>query len=210
MLTALSIMSSSVTLALSAKGSPSDLRGKWLKHNNNTGFEVHTSQNQKKPKARFFSVCFAAPCAGWKKASGCRAHIKAVGDSTEEMTIESLDLVHICGAMVGRVRRKRNYLTKDISEVSTVLDLHEPTATKAGNTKQFIAMTKSAPGVTVKTGQAALAVRNKSNNSIEAQIGQHVWIPSLFRAYKQDDLVGTHICESKQCSWSWSLHQFER
>ena len=112
---------------------------------------------------------------------GCMAYLKAVGNSRSEITIVSLDTNHTCG-MEG-VRRKRNYLTRDISDVSNLLGIYEPTSTKEGNAKQFIQMTKKATGASIKKGQANLAVRSSSNDSIEAQIGQYMLIPSLSWEY---------------------------
>ena len=203
-------MASSIQLTLGSSGSLSAIKSQWLKHNQSTGFQVQVSQNVEKPKARHFSVCHSAPKTGWKSAVGCRAHVKAVGTSREEMKITSCDLVHTCVAIGNNVQRKRNYLTRDISEVSEVVDLCQPTTTKEGDTKQFISMTKAATGISVKNGQANLAVRSKSHNTIEAQMGQHFWLPSLFAACKEDDPVGTFKLESIPCRWDQDSQHFCR
>lgn len=194
-------------LSPGAVGTLSEIRGAWLQHNNSSGFSVHVSMNHVKPKARFLSVCCSTPRVGWNKATGCRAHVRAVGNTRESMTITSVDLVHTCG---NGPKRKRNYLTRDISEVSPVLELYQPTTSKAGNAQQFASMAKTATGVSVKNGQASLAIRAKSNNTIEAQIGQYMFIPSLFRAYTEDDPAGTFCYETFLCHWDRTLKQFHR
>ena len=62
----------------------------------------------------------------------------------------------------------------------------------------------------MKTGQAALAIRMKCHNSIEAQIGQYMWIPSLFQSYSDLDPDGTYILEHNSCNWTASVHQFKQ
>ena len=136
--------------------------------NHDNGYQVHVSQNIEKPMARYLSICYTAPKTGWKTSTGCRAHVKAVGPNRDELTIVSLDTNHTCGSL--DIRRKRNYLTRDISDVSEVLGIYQPTASKEGNAKQLIEMTRKATGVTIKKGQATLAVRSKSNDSIEAKL----------------------------------------
>jgi hypothetical protein len=52
---------------------------------------------------------------------------------------------------------------------------------QAANTQQFIGMAKAATSVMLKKGQAFFAIREKSNCTIEAQIGcQYFWLPTLF------------------------------
>jgi hypothetical protein len=55
-----------------------------------------------------------------------------------------------------------------------------------------------------------VAVREKSNDTIEAQIGQYFWIPSLFEAYQEDDPEGTCVYETKPCRWNQELEKFDR
>jgi hypothetical protein len=162
-----------------------ELRAKWLKYNHDSGYDIKIVQNIERPKARYFSICYSAPKTGWKKAVSesndiCRAHVKAIGNTQEEMEITSIDLTHTCGRD-DKNKRKRNYLTWDICTVSNVLSVYQPA--KGGNSKQFQQITKSATGVTLKTGHANLAVKSKSDDTIEAQLGQYFWFPSLFAAY---------------------------
>ena len=183
-------MTSIHQLTAGYKGSLSSIKASWLKFNNNSGHAVQVSQNIAKPKARYLSVCYSSSKTGWDKADGCQAHLRAIGDSRNDMTVVSCDLVHTCD--VSKVHRKRNYRRKDISEVSNVLEYYRPTGNKEGNTKQFVQMTKTATGMTVKTGQANLAIRSKCNDSIEVQIGQYMWLPSLFCAYQEDRVIQLH------------------
>ena len=196
-------------LAVGITGKLSWLKSRWLKLNHDSGYEVHVSQNIEKPKSRYFSVCYSAPRTGWKDTGDhCKAHIKAVGKNRDEMTITDIDTNHTCG--VNHSRRKRNYLTRDIADVSNLLGIYEPTATKEGNAKQYIQMTKRATGVSLKKGQANLAIRSKCNDSIEAHIGQYMLIPSLFWAYAIADPFGSLIFEDVPCPWNNELKQFTR
>jgi hypothetical protein len=97
-------------------------------------------------------VCYTAPKIGWDNADGCRAHIKAVGESRDEMYITSVDLVHTCQACAeNTIRHQRNYRTSNISNVSDVLvELYQPTM--SGNAKQFMSMAKLATGIDMKQG----------------------------------------------------------
>lgn len=203
-------MASTMTLKLGAAGKLTDVKSAWLRHNQQSGLQVQVGYNTVKPsKALFLSICHASKKTGWATATDCcRAHAKATGASRDEMVTTSLDLVHTCGAQ--SVRRKRNYCARDIAEVSSIVDVHQPAASRAGNAKQCINMVKQATGVTVKTGQANCAIRSKSHHSIEAQVGQCMWPPSLFRAHEQDNPAGTHIHESLPCSWNTKLRQFGR
>jgi hypothetical protein len=69
---------------------------------------------------------------GGKKANGCRAHVKAVGDSPDEIYITSMDLTHTCNQ---EKQRKRNYFTHDITNMSNAIKVWEPAS--SGNAKQF-------------------------------------------------------------------------
>ena len=136
-------MASTHQLAVGVKGKLPELKSRWLKFNHDNGYQVKVSQNVSGPKARYFSMCYSAPTTGWKNCdSGCRAHIKAVEDTREDMTITSLNVQHTCSSADSR--RKRNYRTSDIQEVSGVLQIYQPTTSGDGNAKQFMAMTKSA------------------------------------------------------------------
>lgn len=193
-------------LKLGAIGCKDAVKVSWLKYNTDSGYSFLVSQNTEKPKSRHFAVCCTAPTAGWSKASGCRAHVKAVGSAIDQMEVKSLQLVHTCEGS----KRKRNHLTRDVATVSSVLGLCEPTAQKEGNTKQFIAITQKATGVTLKTSQANVAVRCKSHNRAEAQMGQCFWIPSLFEAFTEDNPAGDFVCESMPCPWDNDLRHFHR
>jgi hypothetical protein len=108
-------------------------------------------------------------------------------------------------------RKRGNYCTCDIAEdLSDVLDLYQPTDSKSGNAKQFMTMTKAATNI--KRGQASLAIcEKKSNGTIEAQIGQYFWIPSLFHAYIiKDDPTGTYTYWMLTCEWNLDTEQFHR
>lgn len=186
------------------------LKVQWLTHHNDCGRGFEVSQCTTKLKARCFSVCVSAPTTGWKDATRCRAHAKVIGDDVDSVTIHSVNLMHTCSHSASR---KRNYLTRDIAEVSDALSLHKPTATKEGNTKQCIKMVKASTGVTLKKGQALLAVRKQCNETLEAQIGQCFWTPSLFKVFNEDDPAGTHIRETRPTTWmsdNNELNQFHR
>jgi hypothetical protein len=104
----------------------------------------------------------------------------------------------------------RNYLTRDIWEVSNIIDVYQPTSSRTGNAKQFQAMTKSATGVDIKNGQASLAVSGKCSDTIEAQIGQYMWLPLLIKAYEDSDPAGTYVLESETSVWKEEIRQFHR
>ena len=89
----------SMQLAIGNRFKYADLKSRWLKYDNESGYQVQVSQNVHKNKARYLSVCYTAPKTGWHKTNdGCRAHLKAIGDSHDCMTIESLDLTHTLAA----------------------------------------------------------------------------------------------------------------
>jgi hypothetical protein len=123
------------------------------------------------------------------------------------MEIVSLNLTHTC-TKDQENKRKRNYLTKDIKNLSTVMEAYVPA--QGGNTKQVQAMTKVSTGVTLKTGQASTFVRGKIHDSIEAQIGQFMFLPSFFQCYEEDDPLGTYDYKFVPCQWNTELRQFER
>ena len=200
-------MTSTSQLHLGAKFTKTNLKAAWLKYNHDSGHDVKVVQNIERPKSRYFSVCYSASTTGWKKdTTGCRAHVKAVGDVGQELSIISLNLEHTCSLGDGNNKRKRNYLTQDICTVSDVLKVYEPA--KAGNAKQFANMTKTATGVSLKTGQAILAVKSCSHDTIEAHMGQYFWIPSLLTGYKDCDPDGSFVLEYAACSWNATLNQF--
>jgi MULE transposase domain len=180
-----------------------------LKYIHDSGHDVQIVQNIERPKSRYFSLCYTAPKTGWKSATNtCRAHVKAVGDTSEEMSIVSINLCHTCEREATDNKRKRNYRTQDICTVSNVLQVYQPA--KAGNAKQFAKMTKLATGVGLKYGQAHLAVKACTDDTIEAHIGQYFWLKSLLTAYKESDTDGSFVLEFTQCSWDETLNQFYR
>jgi hypothetical protein len=191
------------------KISKSNLKASWLKYNHDSGFDVKVVQNTERPKSRFFSVCYSAPKTGWKEAvNSCRAHVKAIGPNGNDMSITSINPSHTCRREEVDNKRKRNYLTRDISTVCNVLGIYQPA--KGGNAKQFAKMTKSAAGVSLKNGQANLAVKSCSHNTVQAHIGQYFWLPSLLRAYSESDPDGSFVMETTDCTWNEELSQFYR
>ena len=182
-------MTSTNQLYIGAKISKTNLKACWLKYNHDSGYDVKIVQNIDQPKSRYFSVCYSAPKTGWKSAtSTCRAHVKAIGDTAEELSITSIDMSHSC---VQDNKRKRNYWTRDISSVSDILAVYQPA--KSGNAKQFAQITKTATGVSMKNGQANLAVKASSHDTIEVHMGQYFWIRSLLQAYKNSDPEGSFV-----------------
>jgi MULE transposase domain len=200
-------MTSTIQLSVGARLSKSALQANWLKYNHDSGYDVKIVQNIERPKHRLFSVCYSAPKTGWKAATNtCRAHVKAIGDCGNDMHITSVNLTHTCSREENK--RKRNYRTRDICTVSDVLSVYEPA--KGGNAKQFARMTKSATGVSMKTGQANLAVKSCSHDTIQAHIGQYFWLTSLLQAYKDSDDDGSFVMEYTDCMWDNTLRQFYR
>ena len=59
---------------------------------------------------------------------------------------------------------------------------------------------KAATEVTMKPGQANLAVQLKSNNNIESNSLRQLYmmLSSLFAAYSEQDESGTYVCEDTQ------------
>lgn len=182
-------MSSSQQLCVGAKGTYSNISARWLKYNTDTGRSIHTAQNTQKPKARYFSVCYTSPTSVKvrKEFVGCNAHLKAVGSDRDNMEVLSVDYNHTCSR---EVKRKRNYATKEIVELSDVLKLYEPAT--AGNVRQYQKMAKTSTGVNIKIAQAHSAVKSKCHDSIEAQIGQYLLLPSLIERYTDEDSGGTY------------------
>ena len=90
-------------------------------------------------------------------------------------------------------------MLKEINEMS-----HEyneiKNESRKDDTKQLITLTKEATGMDVKTGQAALQTRAKCSDSTEAQLGQCMWIPSLFQVHQENDPEETCLCETEPCS----------
>ena len=123
-------MASTHQLLVGSSGTLSQIKAQCLKYNHDSSRHVKVSQNIASPKARYFSICYTAPTTGWEDAQCCRAHLKAIGQSRDEMEVVSVDLVHTCS---NTVHHKRNYRMADISTVSNVLEVYQPTATKEGH-----------------------------------------------------------------------------
>jgi Transposase, Mutator family len=199
-------MTSTSQLFLGSKLSKSSLKACWLKYNHDSGYDIKFVSNTQRPKSRYFSVCYTVPKTGWKgNTTLCRAHVKAVGTNDDLLNITSIDLMHTYERSVDNMR-KRNYLTRDICEVSDVLKVYQPA--KAGNAKQFAKITKTATGVPMKNRHANLAVKSSSHDTIEAQIGQYFWLKSLLRAYKESDEDGSFVLEYTECTWREDIDQF--
>ena len=195
-------MLSSQQLSVGMKANKAYFRGAWIKWNAETGHEMRVAKNHTHPKSRLHLICYTNSKVGWLNSGGCRAHIWAVGDNDDCLEIISLDMRHTCGQDgSARATRKRNYKMDHIRDVSNVLTMYQPTQSRDGNARQFATMTKLATGVDLKQGQATRAIRGFCNDSIEAMIGQFMWIPSLMSTYAQDDASGTYILQDKKpCS----------
>ena len=204
--------SNQLQLCLQAKGSLSNIKGTWLKHNATTGNQVHVRYNVNKNYASYQSICISRDKKGWcTHPSLCNAHLKCDGKDRTEMEITSLCLEHTCGTDgCGKIQRKRNYKMADIRDVNDVLGDYQPTKKREGNAKQFATFTRRVTGIEVKACQASKAIRALSNDTIEAQIGQYMMIPSLFEAFNASDTGGTYILEKKPCTWNPDLQQFKR
>jgi hypothetical protein len=73
---------------------------------------------------------------------------------------------------------------------------------------QFAKMTKLATGITLKKGQAHLAVKKCIGDTVEAAIGQYFWLQSVIDAYKQLDTQGSFELENVPCQWNRDIRQF--
>jgi uncharacterized membrane protein len=155
------MMTSTLQLTVGNKASHGLITTGWLKYNNQPGYCVHTSQNIQSPIARFFLVCYSAPI---KKVKD-RKEAVLLGPNRDKMEIVSVDLVHSCER---NTKRKRNYLTKEIQNVSDVLKVYQPA--KYGNTRQFKEMTKAATEVTIKNSHAYVAICGKTNKTCAIEI----------------------------------------
>jgi hypothetical protein len=158
-------MSSTAQLIVGLKASYKDIYGGWLKQNNNCGYCVHMSQNTKCPKARFFSVCYTAPVKlkHWKELKGCKAHIKAVGDSRKSMEVISVNLTHTC-TRSSHNKRKRNYLTRHIQNVSDVVSVYQPA--RGGSVGRSCAI----PSIPVVPGRWGLVPRPPVMKNIDESV----------------------------------------
>ena len=111
-------MSGITQLVVGTKGSLGALKSKWIATNHSTGHEVKLAHRVKNKTFSFLHMCYSAPIKGWSKSTGCRAHMKLNGPSTEDVTVTSVDLTHTCGTVVTTTRRKRNYNAKDIASMT--------------------------------------------------------------------------------------------
>ena len=91
-------MTSTFQLQVGLKASKATIMANWLKYTHDSGHSVKVSQNSERPKSRYFSVCYSAPKSmkAWNEHDGCKAHIKCVGDTSDQVQIVSLNLVHTC------------------------------------------------------------------------------------------------------------------
>ena len=184
-------------------------KAEWLRHNNSVDRCVKTVQNTSRNGYRFLSVCYTAPTKGWKKTVyGCRAHINLIGKNEDDVRIKSVQLKHTC--LAEDCQRKRNYRMQDIAALSDAVSMYRPTATREGNAKQLSSITKASTGFDIKRAQAYRSVHERSHDTIQAQIGQYMLLPDLFRVIKEQDPHGSSILESQDCAWDEEKQQFKR
>jgi hypothetical protein len=90
-------MTSTSQLLVGMKVSIGALKSKWLKLNYNRGYNVKIVQSIEKPKIQYFSVCYSTLKTDWKNVTlRYRAHVKAIGEEKDQMSIVSIDLNHTC------------------------------------------------------------------------------------------------------------------
>ena len=203
-------MASSQQLKAGNGGPAAAIRSTWLAHNVAIGKSVKILQNQARSgQCRFLSVCYSAPAKGWRHSPhSCRAHVNYVGKTEHDCDIVSCQLEHACGAE--DTKRKRNYKTSEIAAVSEAVALHKPTANGEGNARQLVDITKASTGLDMRPGQAHRAVHCRADDTLVAQIGQCMLLPSLFEFFKGEDVSGSYDLETVPCDWDVSLRQFQR
>ena len=202
-------MSSTLQLKVGHRGSVVEARTFWMRHNQLCGRDYKTLQSTSRNGCRFFSVCYTAPSKAWKKSPyGCRAHIHVVGKTEEDCEIVSMDLHHSCDQSENK--RKRNYQLKDIALLSEAVELYQPTSNRNGNARQLLDIAKTSTGFSIGRRQAYQFVHERSADTIQAQIGQYMLLPDLFKELKQQDPEGTFLLESIDSSWDENLRQFHR
>ena len=185
------------------------LKARWLQHNITMGRKVKVLQSSYKNGCRFLSVCCTANTKGWRKSdSGCRAHMNFTGATPDQCEIVSCDIRHTCEAESNK--RKRNYNFKDMATVSDALKLYQPTSKKEGNAQQIADIAKASTGIEMRTGQAYRVVHERSNDTVAAQIGQYMLLPSLFALLKEEDQYGSFELESENSNWDEDVQQFKR
>ena len=101
-------MASTSLLTIGSKLKLSNLKARWLKYNNDSGYQIKVSHNIKgPPRARYLSVCYSASKTKWDiNKECCKAHIKANGINRDSMEIISVEMQHTCSQ--SQDRRKRN------------------------------------------------------------------------------------------------------
>ena len=202
-------MASSNQLKQGYFGPSIPIRAEWLKHNHLVNRQVKTLQNSHKNGCRFFSVCYSAPIKGWSKSHyGCRAHIKLIGPSLDDVKVASVELNHTC--VPEDSQRKRGYRMGEIANLSEAVALYQPTCRREGNAKQLTGIAKASTGFDLSRSQAYRSIHKRAMDTIHAQIGQYMLLPDLFRELKEQDAEGSHLLESHNCPWDEEKQQFHR
>ena len=169
--------------------------------------DVRTLQSSTQQGFRFFSVCYSAPTKGWSKTHyGCRAHIKLVGNSEDDVQVRSIEMHHSCAPE--DAKRKRGYKMQDIANLSEAVALYQPTSKREGNAKQLAGITKASTGIELSRSQAYRSIHKRAMDTIHAQIGQYMLVPDLFRLLQEQDPHGNHILECHNCPWDDEKQQF--
>ena len=190
-------------------GSAEAAKAEWLRHNQSVNRATRILQSNSKNGYRYFSVCYSAPTKGWHKTHyGCRAHMKLIGPSEDDVQIVSIDLQHKC--QPEDAQRKRNYRMKDIANLSDAVAMYQPTATREGNAKQLAEITKASTGLDIGRTQAYRSIHERAHDTIHAQIGQYMLLPDLFKVLSEQDPGGTQALECQDCEWDPDKQQFKR
>ena len=200
-------MASSIQLKTGYFGPASLAHAEWMRHNRSVNRDTRVLQHTSKNGYRFFSVCYSAPAKGWHKTHcGCRAHIKLQGDHEGDVTITSVELQHNC--LPEDAQRKRNYKMKDIAKLSDAVAMYQPTGTRLGNAKQLQEITRVSTGIELGRAAAYRSIHERSHDTIHAQIGQYMLLPSLFKVLSEQDPGGTQVLECQECDWDPEKQQF--
>ena len=91
------------------------------------------------------------------------------------------------------LKRKRNYVTKTITEDSKTVNNFIPSKKRVGSTKQLMAMTKESVGITLKVSHARNIVHSKSQNSVCVYLGQYLLLQTYFDFLREKDEEGTFV-----------------
>lgn len=208
-------MASSKQLAVGLKGRKKDLQGSWMRYNTsiNKGIKVGNGGSPGYPQ--ILSICYSEDKVGWtKRDTGCRAHmhIKPVekSDVNGLWEVVSLNSDHTCSNEGNK--RKRQYLTRQVETmVPAVVGGYTTTKKKQGNAKQLMKIVKATAGVDIKFGQANRHIHSISHDQLHQQIGQYMWIPSIFQdIFEEDDPEGTYKVEYDVPHWDTDKNQFKR